>query len=88
MLIKIVQIGNSQGIRLPKAIIEQCELGDEVEAIVKDKKIILSAKKKIREAWAEWFDRENTSEGLCDEPVSEDLQDWLKVENEFDREQW
>jgi antitoxin MazE len=80
MLIKIVQIGNSQGIRIPKAIIEQCELGDEVEAIVEGKKIILSAKKKVRDGWAELFENE---------PLEEDLQDWLEVEHDFDREnQW
>jgi antitoxin MazE len=49
MLLKIVQIGNSQGITIPKAIMEQCELTDEVEG----KKIILSAKKKVTEGWAE-----------------------------------
>ncbi len=80
MLIKIVQIGNSQGIRIPKAIIEQCELGDEVEAIIEDKKIILSSKKKVRDGWAELFD---------DEPLEEDLEDWLEVENDFERKnQW
>jgi antitoxin MazE len=77
MLIKIVQVGNSQGIRIPKAIIEQCQLGDEVEAIVEGNKLILSAKKKIRDGWAELYD---------DEPLEEDLQDWLEVENDFDRE--
>jgi antitoxin MazE len=54
MLLKIVQIGNSQAITIPQAIIEQCELTDEVEAIVDGKRIILSAKKKVRE-----FEREN-----------------------------
>ncbi|NCS30514.1 MAG: AbrB/MazE/SpoVT family DNA-binding domain-containing protein, partial [Microcystis aeruginosa F13-15] len=34
MLLKIIQIGNSQGITIPQAIMEQCELTDEVEAIV------------------------------------------------------
>ena len=80
MLLKIVQIGNSQGIRIPKAIMEQCELTDEVEATVEGKKIILSAKKKVREGWAELFD---------DEPLEAELQDWLEVENEFERKnQW
>ena len=80
MLLKIVQIGDSQAITIPQAIIEQCELTDEVEAIVDGKRIILSAKKKVREGWAELFD---------DAPLETDLQDWLGVENEFEREnQW
>ncbi|MFM7790976.1 MAG: AbrB/MazE/SpoVT family DNA-binding domain-containing protein [Microcystis panniformis] len=80
MLLKIVQIGNSQAITIPQAIMEQCEFTDEVEAIVDGKMIILSAKKKVREGWAELFD---------DAPLETDLQDWLGVENEFEREnQW
>lgn len=80
MLLKIVQIGDSQAITIPQAIIEQCEFTDEVEAIVDGKRIILSAKKKVREGWAELFD---------DAPLEAELQDWLGVENEFDREnQW
>ena len=80
MLLKIVQIGNSQGITIPKAIMEQCGLTDEVEAIVEGKKIILSSKKRVIEWWAELFD---------DDPLEAELQDWLGVENEFEREnQW
>ena len=52
MLLKIVQIGDSQAITIPQAIMEQCELTDEVEAIVEDKRVILSAKKKVIEGWA------------------------------------
>ncbi|MFN6235712.1 MAG: AbrB/MazE/SpoVT family DNA-binding domain-containing protein, partial [Microcystis sp.] len=37
MLLKIVQIGNSQAITIPQAIMEQCEFTDEVEAIVDGK---------------------------------------------------
>lgn len=80
MLLKIVQIGNSQAITIPQAIMEQCEFTDEVEAIVDGKMIILSAKKKVREGWAELFD---------DAPIEAELQDWLGVENEFERQnQW
>jgi antitoxin MazE len=80
MLLKIVQIGNSQGITIPKAIMEQCGLTDEVEVIVGGKRIILSSKKGVREGWAELFD---------DDPLEAELQDWLGVENEFEREnQW
>ena len=77
MLLKIVQIGDSQAITIPKAIMEQCGLTEEVEAIVEDKRVILSAKKKVREGWAELFD---------DAPLETELQDWLEVENEFERE--
>jgi len=56
MLISVVQIGNSKGIRLPKAIIEQCEINDKLDMEIKDNEIILRAvKKKIRDGWAEKF---------------------------------
>jgi antitoxin MazE len=48
--------------------------------IVEGKRIILSSKKGVREGWAELFD---------DDPLEAELQDWLGVENEFEREnQW
>ena len=56
MLISVVQIGNSKGIRLPKAIIEQCEINDKLDMEIKDNKIILRAvKENIRDGWAEKF---------------------------------
>ena len=36
MKTRIVRIGNSRGIRIPKPLIEQAGLGDEVEISVKD----------------------------------------------------
>lgn len=35
MLIRIVEIGNSQGIRIPKPLLEESGLGEEVELQVK-----------------------------------------------------
>ncbi len=55
MKIDIIQIGNSQGIRIPKAIIEQCGLKGTVTVEVEDKKIIISATKKARSGWEESF---------------------------------
>ena len=39
--LKIVQIGNSQGLRLPKPMLEQCGIKKEVEAEAIDGAIIL-----------------------------------------------
>ena len=41
MRTSIVRIGNSQGIRIPKIILEQCHLGPDVELEVKIKKLII-----------------------------------------------
>ncbi|MFQ5709469.1 MAG: AbrB/MazE/SpoVT family DNA-binding domain-containing protein [bacterium] len=55
MKAKIIQIGNSQGIRIPKVLLEQSGLGEEVEISVNKEQIIISAVRKTREGWAEAF---------------------------------
>lgn len=50
---KLVRIGNSRGIRLPKAVIEQAGLGDEVELRVRKGEVVIARVKKVREGWAE-----------------------------------
>ena len=52
----IVPIGNSEGIRIPKAILKQCNIEKEIEIEVEDGKIIImSAKTKPRKGWAKAF---------------------------------
>ncbi len=42
MRARIVKIGNSQGLRIPKIILEQTKLKDEVELKVQDHQIVIS----------------------------------------------
>jgi antitoxin MazE len=57
MLVSVIRIGNSKGIRLPKALLEQCEIDDAVELEVKGKEIVLRpAKRRPREGWAAAFE--------------------------------
>ena len=80
MKTKIIAIGNSQGIRIPKAIIEQCGFDNSVEMKVIDGSLILTPVKNLREGWAESF-QEMTANGddelLIDDAIStvED-EDW------------
>jgi len=56
MLASVVQIGNSRGIRLPKNILRQLNIEDEVEMIVhNDALLIKSVEKKPRTGWNEAF---------------------------------
>ncbi|MDC0182005.1 AbrB/MazE/SpoVT family DNA-binding domain-containing protein [Candidatus Thioglobus sp.] len=49
---KIIQIGNSQGIRIPKPIIELANLGDkELEFVVMDSGLLITPEKKVRVGW-------------------------------------
>ena len=55
MRASIVRIGNSQGIRIPKVVLEQTGLRGEVDLEVKDEKIIISPVKKPRQDWDRQF---------------------------------
>lgn len=56
MKAKVVSIGNSKGIRLPKAILMQCHISDEVEMQVKGKSLIIkSIDLKARHGWEQSF---------------------------------
>lgn len=50
---KLVAIGNSRGVRIPKAMIEQIGLGEDVELEVVDGTIVIRRKRRPREGWAE-----------------------------------
>ena len=49
---KIIQIGNSQGIRIPKPIIALAELEDkELGFVVMDSGLLITPQKKVRVGW-------------------------------------
>jgi len=52
---RIVKIGNSQGIRIPKPVLEQAGLKDEVEIDVREGQIVLHAVSAGRAGWAAAF---------------------------------
>ena len=52
MVVNIVQIGNSKGVRIPKAILQQCNIESEVTLEVEDGKIVLEPISRIpRKGW-------------------------------------
>ena len=54
MKARLVPIGNSRGIRIPKAILDQCEVSDELEMAVEGQQIILSpTRQQPRKGWLE-----------------------------------
>jgi antitoxin MazE len=54
MRIQLIQIGNSKGFRLPKKIIDQYQIQDEMELILNEQDHA-QALEKIREGWNEAF---------------------------------
>lgn len=63
MKLSVIPIGNSRGIRLPKAILEQLEISDQVELEVQNKQIILRPiSKNPRSGWEEALRKMNTNQ--------------------------
>jgi antitoxin MazE len=55
MRAKLVPIGNSKGIRLPQAVLEQIGLIDAIDLEVRKDHLIIRPAKKPREGWDEAF---------------------------------
>ena len=55
MRARIVKIGNSQGIRIPKIVLEQTRLKGEVELKVQDDEIVITTPQKPRAGWEDAF---------------------------------
>ncbi|WP_022667536.1 AbrB/MazE/SpoVT family DNA-binding domain-containing protein [Desulfospira joergensenii] len=76
----LIKIGNSQGIRIPKAVIEQADLNDkELLFKVMDDGLLIQPVRKIRQGWKEKFDRgidsghgEETDREWLESPLTDD----------------
>lgn len=56
MVVSLVQIGNSKGVRLPKAILEQLGIQEKLELDIEDKKLVLKPiASKPRAGWEAAF---------------------------------
>ena len=63
MRVSVVPIGNSRGIRLPKAILEQLQISDQLELEVENKQIILRPiKREPRSGWEEALQKMNNNQ--------------------------
>jgi antitoxin MazE len=76
----LVRIGNSRGVRLPKAIIAQAGLTDEVELGVRDGAVVIARATSARSGWADAARqmRQRNEDVLIDPPVS----------TRFDEKEW
>lgn len=53
MKARLVRIGNSRGVRIPKPLIEEAGLTDEVEVRVREDALIIKRAARPRSGWAE-----------------------------------
>jgi antitoxin MazE len=55
MKVALVSIGNSKDVRLPKAVLEQVGLTEEVDLSIENSRIILTPRQRTRTGWAAAF---------------------------------
>ena len=80
MKTRLVRIGNSRGVRLPKAIIAQAGLTDEVELGVRDGAVVIARATSARSGWADAARqmRQRDEDRLLDAPTP----------TRFDEKEW
>ncbi len=49
----LVHIGNSRGVRLPRPLIEEAQLPDEIDLRVEDGTIVIAPARQVRGGWAD-----------------------------------
>ena len=78
MITKLVKIGNSRGIRIPKSIIEQSGIKNEVELEVKGDRIIIRSLSGVRENWNLAFQKmaKSNDDLLLDENTLTNQSSW------------
>ena len=78
---KVVKIGNSRGIRIPKTLLEQADLTDEVEMTVEGNKLVIQSARHHRQGWEAKFVEmaQHGDDHLLDEsvPTSLDESEWI-----------
>jgi len=82
MKTNIIRIGNSWGIRIPKALLEQCRLRGTVELEVQDEHLIIRPVARPRSGWEDAF-RRMAQQG--DDKLL-NRESWLKTQ--WDETEW
>ena len=83
MKAQIVKIGNSQGIRIPKIILQESQIGREVELIAEHEQIIIRSAKKVRDGWENAY---KTMASKKDDTLLDEEQ--LHKQSSWDEKEW
>lgn len=78
---RIIQIGNSQGIRIPKPLLEQTGISGDVELEVEENRIVIQARSQPRRGWEEAF-------AAMADRGDDKLLDPDAPESEWDSDEW
>jgi antitoxin MazE len=74
---RLINIGNSKGVRLPKAIIEQAGLTTELEMEVSADAVVIRSARQTRQGWA-------SAAAACREAGEDQLGNWGATIGDFD----
>ena len=79
---QIVKIGNSKGLRIPKALLEECKLDGDVELEIRHEGLLIKPAKTPRLSWEDAFKQ-----------MSDNDEDELVIDNSdtvtiFEKEKW
>jgi len=82
MITKLIRIGNSRGVRIPKPLIEESGITEEIEMILRDNEIVLRSAETNRKDWEESFEKmaEQGDDTLLDQQEIEKTSDWDESE--------
>ena len=83
MISHLIQVGNSKGVRLPKFLLKQCNIENEISIIVDKSKIIIepigsSSRKNWHKEFAKLHKQEDNNH----------KQEETYIESNFDKEDW
>ncbi len=79
MQVDLIPIGNSRGIRIPKAVLDQCRFGDRADLSVTGGRLVVSATSERRYGWEEAFRKmveRKDDDSLVTPTSSFDEEDW------------
>lgn len=79
---RIVKIGNSQGIRIPKLLLEQANLVDEVELQLEDNQLIVRPVGRARANWEEAF------RAMAEQGDDQLLEESVLTLTQWEEEEW
>jgi antitoxin MazE len=81
MKLDLVRIGNSRGIRIPKAIINQLGFEQSVDLRIERNRLVIAPARSLRQGWQEAFEAVGPSKG-------DDVLFYPAMQSDFDREEW
>ena len=80
MITQLIKVGNSRGVRIPKPLIQETGLTEDVAIRVEGESIIISPVRSVRNGWGDVFKKmhENNDDVLID----------MNIRSNWDDQEW